>query len=198
MKRHQRTSGERYYTSTLVNTESVDTEKVSDKLAWRTVMNQTLSKLFPETPEYDKKIWKFLELSYSKGWSYRATAKELNIDHKTVKNIIETVKPTDTYRIFMDKIGDTIKSFSDKKFKHTIFDRYEQTLKDLDKKIQECEDTDDKRNVINYYKLKLAVLKDQLRASLSIQTTETQQIAIENAITTLQDEAWEEYGEKIQ
>ena len=44
----------------------------------------------------------------------------------------------------------------------------------------------------------LVVLKDQLRASLAIQTQDTQTVAIENAITTLQDEAWEEYGEKIQ
>ena len=85
-----------------------------------------------------------------------------------------------------------------KQFKSTIFDRYERTLADLDNKIKECEDKEDTRNVVNYYKLKLAVLKDQLRASLAVQNTETQQIAIENAITTLQDEAWEEYGEKIQ
>ena len=52
--------------------------------------------------------------------------------------------------------------------------------------------------LLNYYKLKLVVLKDQLRASLAIQTQDTQTVAIENAITTLQDEAWEEYGEKIQ
>ena len=161
-------------------------------------MNNTLSKLFPETNDYNTKIWKFLELSYSKGWSYRATSKELNIDHKTVKNILESVKGTETYKVFMTKIEATVQSFSDKKFKHTIFDRYEKTLADLDKKIKQSEDNDDKKDVVNYYKLKLAVLKDQLRASLAVQTTETQQIAIENAITTLQDEAWEEYGEKIQ
>lgn len=161
-------------------------------------MNQTLSKLFPETQEYDKKIWKFLELSYSKGWSYRATAKELNIDHKTVKNILENVKPSDTYKIFMDKVDNSVQSFKDREFASTIFDRYESTLKDINDKIRLCQDNDDERNVFNYYKLKLVVLKDQLRASLTIQTQDTQTVAIENAITTLQDEAWEEYGEKIQ
>tara|TARA_B100001939_G_scaffold107766_2_gene93163 strand:+ start:5745 stop:6230 length:486 start_codon:yes stop_codon:yes gene_type:complete len=161
-------------------------------------MNNTLSKLFPKTEDYNKKIWKFLELSYSKGWSYRATAKELNIDHKTVKNILESVKDSSVYSTFMKKVEQTVQSFSDKQFKSTIFDRYERTLADLDNKIKECEDKEDTRNVVNYYKLKLAVLKDQLRASLAVQNTETQQIAIENAITTLQDEAWEEYGEKIQ
>ena len=161
-------------------------------------MNNTLSKLFPNTEDYNKKIWKFLELSYSKGWSYRATAKELNIDHKTVKNILESVKDSSVYSTFMKKVEQTVQSFSDKQFKSTIFDRYERTLADLDNKIKECEDKEDTRNVVNYYKLKLAVLKDQLRASLAVQNTETQQIAIENAITTLQDEAWEEYGEKIQ
>tara|TARA_S200002703_G_C3799188_1_gene246933 strand:+ start:3369 stop:3854 length:486 start_codon:yes stop_codon:yes gene_type:complete len=161
-------------------------------------MNNTLSKLFPTTEDYNKKIWKFLELSYSKGWSYRATAKELNIDHKTVKNILESVKDSSVYSTFMKKVEQTVQSFSDKQFKSTIFDRYERTLADLDNKIKECEDKEDTRNVVNYYKLKLAVLKDQLRASLAVQNTETQQIAIENAITTLQDEAWEEYGEKIQ
>ena len=161
-------------------------------------MNNTLSKLFPKTEDYNKKIWKFLELSYSKGWSYRATAKELNIDHKTVKNILESVKDSSVYSTFMKKVEQTVQSFSDKQFKSTIFDRYERTLADLDNKIKECEDKEDTRNVVNYYKLKLAVLKDQLRASLAVQSTETQQIAIENAITTLQDEAWEEYGEKIQ
>jgi uncharacterized protein YdcH (DUF465 family) len=161
-------------------------------------MNNTLSKLFPKTEDYNKKIWKFLELSYSKGWSYRATAKELNIDHKTVKNILESVKDSSVYSTFMKKVEQTVQSFSDKQFKSTIFDRYERTLADLDNKIKECENKEDTRNVVNYYKLKLAVLKDQLRASLAVQNTETQQIAIENAITTLQDEAWEEYGEKIQ
>lgn len=161
-------------------------------------MNNTLSKLFPNTVDYNKKIWKFLELSYSKGWSYRATAKELNIDHKTVKNILESVKDSSVYSTFMKKVEQTVQSFSDKQFKSTIFDRYERTLADLDNKIKECEDKEDTRNVVNYYKLKLAVLKDQLRASLAVQNTETQKIAIENAITTLQDEAWEEYGEKIQ
>ena len=161
-------------------------------------MNNTLSKLFPNTVDYNKKIWKFLELSYSKGWSYRATAKELNIDHKTVKNILESVKDSSVYSTFMKKVEQTVQSFSDKQFKSTIFDRYERTLADLDNKIKECEAKEDTRNVVNYYKLKLAVLKDQLRASLAVQNTETQQIAIENAITTLQDEAWEEYGEKIQ
>ena len=126
------------------------------------------------------------------------TAKELNIDHKTVKNILESVKDSSVYSTFMKKVEQTVQSFSDKQFKSTIFDRYERTLADLDNKIKECEDKEDTRNVVNYYKLKLAVLKDQLRASLAVQNTETQQIAIENAITTLQDEAWEEYGEKIQ
>ena len=86
-------------------------------------MNNTLSKLFPKTEDYNKKIWKFLELSYSKGWSYRATAKELNIDHKTVKNILESVKDSSVYSTFMKKVEQTVQSFSDKQFKSTIFDR---------------------------------------------------------------------------
>jgi hypothetical protein len=52
--------------------------------------------------------------------------------------------------------------------------------------------------VIQYYKLKLTVLKDQLRASLTSTGQEQTQNYINKAIESLQDEAWEEYGEKIQ
>ena len=161
-------------------------------------MNQTLSKLFPEIKEYDQKIWKFLEVSYSKGWSLRATGKELDINHKTVKSILDHVKPTETYKIFMDKVDSTVKSFQDNEFSTTIFNRYESTLKDLDNRIRENQERGDEKNVLNYYKLKLAVLKDQLRASLTTQTNQAgQHVVIEQAITDLQDEAWEEFGQKI-
>ncbi len=53
-------------------------------------MNKTLNSLFPDTPVYENKIIKFLETCYNYAWSYRATAKELSINHKTVKNILES------------------------------------------------------------------------------------------------------------
>ena len=98
----------------------------------------------------------------------------------------------------MDKVDSTVKSFQDNEFSTTIFNRYESTLKDLDNRIRENQAQGNDKNVLNYYKLKLAVLKDQLRASLAAQTNKVgQHVVIEQAITELQDEAWEEYGQKI-
>ena len=98
----------------------------------------------------------------------------------------------------MSKVEDTVKSFADGDFSSTIFQRYETALQELDAKIKTATSKNDDRLVISYYKLKLAVLKDQLRASLTSTTQENTQNYLNKAIETLQDEAWEEYGEKIQ
>ena len=45
-------------------------------------MNKTLQNLFPDISVYENKITKFLEVCYSLAWSYRATGKELKINHK--------------------------------------------------------------------------------------------------------------------
>lgn len=160
-------------------------------------MNNKLAKLFTDEPDYNKKMWKFLETCYSNGWVLRATGRELNIDHKTVKSILDAIQTADTYKIFMSKVEDTVQSFADGDFSHTIFQRYETTLADLDKKIKSAMAKEDERLVIQYYKLKISVLKDQLRASLTHHTNENKSTAITNAIQSLQDEAWDEYGEKI-
>jgi hypothetical protein len=98
----------------------------------------------------------------------------------------------------MSKVDDTVKSFADGDFSSTIFQRYETALQELDAKIKIATSKNDDRLVISYYKLKLAVLKDQLRASLTSTTQENTKNYLNKAIETLQDEAWEEYGEKIQ
>ena len=78
-------------------------------------MNNTLSKLFPETNDYNTKIWKFLELSYSKGWSYRATSKRIKYwpqDSKEYIRICEKIQKHIKY--LWTKIEATVQSFSDK------------------------------------------------------------------------------------
>ena len=161
-------------------------------------MNNKLNQLFPEEVDYNKKMWKFLESCYSNGWVLRATGRQLSIDHKTVKNILDSCKETETYKIFMSKVEDTVKSFADGDFSSTIFQRYETALQELDGKIKNATCKNDDRLVIQYYKLKLTVLKDQLRASLTSTGQEKTQNYLNKAIESLQDEAWEEYGEKIQ
>lgn len=84
-------------------------------------MNKTLNSLFDAIPVYENKIVKFLETCYNYAWSYRATAKELGINHKTVKNILESIKNTPQYYSFMGKLEVQIQNFSDPKFSHTIF-----------------------------------------------------------------------------
>ena len=98
----------------------------------------------------------------------------------------------------MSKVEDTVKSFADGDFSSTIFQRYETALQELDAKIKNATSKNDDRLVIQYYKLKLTVLKDQLRASLTSTGQEKTQNYLNKAIESLQDEAWEEYGEKIQ
>jgi len=161
-------------------------------------MINKLNQLFTDEVDYNKKMWRFLECCYSNGWILRATGRDLNIDHKTVKNILDNIKNEETYKIFMSKVEDTVQGFADDEFSKTIFHRYETALQDLDAKIKKANANEDDRLVIQYYKLKLAVLKDQLRASLTHSAADKVQTQVTQAIESLQDEAWEEYGEKIQ
>lgn len=129
-------------------------------------MNKTLQTLFPDIPVYENKITKFLEVCYNLAWSYRATGKELSINHKTVKNILDSVKNTPQYHTFMGKLEVQIKNFADPKFSHTVFDRYEQQLQDIETRLKRADRQNDKAQSLQLLKLKQVILKDQLRASM--------------------------------
>ena len=161
-------------------------------------MNKTLNGLFPDTPVYENKIIKFLETCYNYAWSYRATAKELSINHKTVKNIIESIKNTPQYYAFMSRLEIQIKNFADPKFSNTIFDRYEETLKDIEDRLKRADKSGDKPLAMNLLKLKNTVLKDQLRASLVAAQHKSEVVEIADAISSMSETAWEELNEKVQ
>ena len=161
-------------------------------------MNKTLNSLFDTIPVYEKKIVKFLETCYNYAWSYRATAKELHINHKTVKNILESIKNTPQYYSFMGKLEVQIQNFSDPKFSHTIFDRYEEQLKDIENRIKKADKSGDKTSTMNLLRLKTTVLKDQLKASLVASHHKNEAVEIADAISSMSETAWEEYNEKVQ
>jgi hypothetical protein len=161
-------------------------------------MNKTLNSLFDAIPVYENKIVKFLETCYNYAWSYRATAKELGINHKTVKNILESIKNTPQYYSFMGKLEVQIQNFSDPKFSHTIFDRYEEQLKDIEDRIKKADKSGDKTSLMNLLRLKTTVLKDQLKASLVASQHKNEAVEIADAISSMSETAWEEYNEKVQ
>jgi len=161
-------------------------------------MNRTLIKLFPNIPLYENKIVTFLETCYNFAWSQRATAKELGINHKTVKNILESVKNTPQYHAFISRLEIQIKNFQDPVFQNKIFDRYEDTLSDLEKRIKIAEKANDKSSVLQLLRLKTTVLKDQLKASMVHYTKQDTQQEIVDTIADLATVAWEDENEKVQ
>jgi len=161
-------------------------------------MNRTLNKLFPEIPQYELKILKFLETCYNYAWSQRATAKELGINHKTVKNIIESVKDTPQYHAFVSKLEIQVRSFQDPVFQNKIFDRYEDSLKDLDTRIKAADKKEDKNLIVQLLRLKSSVLKDQLKASMGHLVNNNEKQDLNDAITNLAVTAWEEDHGKVQ
>jgi len=161
-------------------------------------MNRTLNKLFPEIPQYELKILAFLETCYNFAWSQRATGKELGINHKTVKTIIESVKDTPQYHAFVSKLEIQIKSFQDPVFQNKIFDRYEDSLKDLDTRIKAADKVSDKNLIVQLLRLKSSVLKDQLKASMGHLVNNNEKQDLNDAITNLAVTAWEEDHGKVQ
>lgn len=161
-------------------------------------MNKTLNNLFPDIPLYENKIMKFLETCYNYAWSQRATAKELGINHKTVKNIIESVKDTPQYHAFVSKLEIQIKSFQDPVFQNKIFDRYEDSLKDLDIRIKAADKSGEKNLTVQLLRLKASVLKDQLKASMGYLVNNNEKQELTDAITNLAVTAWEEDNDKVQ
>jgi len=161
-------------------------------------MNRTLNKLFPEIPQYELKILAFLETCYNFAWSQRATAKELGINHKTVKNIIESVKDTPQYHAFVSKLEIQIKSVQVPVFQNEIFDRYEDSLKDLDTRIKAADKKEDKNLIVQLLRLKSSVLKDQLKASMGHLVNNNEKQDLNDAITNLAVTAWEEDHGKVQ
>ena len=83
-------------------------------------MINKLNQLFTDEVDYNKKMWRFLECCYSNGWILRATGRDLKIDHKTVKNILDSIKNEETYKIFMSKVEDTVQGFADDEFSKTV------------------------------------------------------------------------------
>lgn len=161
-------------------------------------MNKTLNILFPDIPLYENKIVKFLETCYNYAWSQRATAKELGINHKTVKNIIESVKDTPQYHAFVSKLEIQIKSFQDPVFQNKIFDRYEESLKDIDIRIKAADKNGEKNMTIQLLRLRASVLKDQLKASMGHLVNNNEKQDLTDAITNLAVTAWEEDNDKVQ
>ena len=161
-------------------------------------MNKTLQNLFPDIPVYENKIVKFLEVCYSLAWSYRAAGKELQINHKTVKNILDSIKNTPQYHTFMGKLEVQIKNFADPKFSHTVFDRYEQQLTDIETRIKRADKQNDKAQSLQLLKLKQTILKDQLRASMVANRDKEEIATVHDAISSLSETAWEEMNEKVQ
>ena len=161
-------------------------------------MNRTLNSLFPDVPLYENKIIKFLETCYNFAWSQRATAKELGINHKTVKSILESIKDTPQYHAFVSKLEIQIKNFQDPVFQNKIFDRYEETLKDIEDRLKRADKSGDKPLAMNLLKLKNTVLKDQLRASLVAAQHKSEVVEIADAISSMSETAWEELNEKVQ
>lgn len=141
---------------------------------------------------------KFLETCYNYAWSQRATAKELGINHKTVKNIIESVKDTPQYHAFVSKLEIQIKSFQDPVFQNKIFDRYEDSLKDLDIRIKAADKSGEKNLTVQLLRLKASVLKDQLKASMGYLVNNNEKQELTDAITNLAVTAWEEDNDKVQ
>ena len=161
-------------------------------------MNKTLMNLFPDIPLYENKIVAFLETCYNYAWSQRATAKELGINHKTVKNILESVKDTPQYHAFVSKLEIQIKNFQDPVFQNKIFDRYEETLVDLEKRIKIAEKSNDKSSILQLLRLKTTVLKDQLKASMIPYTKQDTQQEVVDTIASLANVAWEDENDKVQ
>ena len=161
-------------------------------------MHKTLMNLFPDIPLYENKIVAFLETCYNYAWSQRATAKELGINHKTVKNILESVKDTPQYHAFVSKLEIQIKNFQDPVFQNKIFDRYEETLVDLEKRIKIAEKSNDKSSILQLLRLKTTVLKDQLKASMIHYTKQDTQQEVVDTIASLANVAWEDENDKVQ
>ena len=161
-------------------------------------MNKTLNSLFPDVPLYENKIIAFLETCYNFAWSQRATAKELGINHKTVKNILESIKDTPQYHAFVSKLEIQIKSFQDPVFQNKIFDRYEETLKDIELRLKQADKNNDKNMTSTLLRLKATILKDQLKASMVHLSYNNEKQDVADAITNLAVTAWEEDNEKVQ
>ena len=161
-------------------------------------MNKTLMNLFPDIPLYENKIVAFLETCYNYAWSQRATAKEVGINHKTVTNILESVKDTPQYHALVSKLEIQIKNFQDPVFQNKIFDRYEETLVELEKRIKIAEKSNDKSSILQLLRLKTTVLKDQLKASMIHYTKQDTQQEVVDTIASLANVAWEDENDKVQ
>ncbi len=161
-------------------------------------MNRTLNSLFPDIPLYENKIIAFLETCYNFAWSQRATAKELGINHKTVKNILDSIKDTPQYHAFVSKLEIQIKNFQDPVFQNKIFDRYEDTLKYIEARIKQADQAKDKASTLQLLRLKASVLKDQLGASIKAREHYTTKEDMADAIQSLAIDAWETENDKVQ
>ena len=60
-----------------------------------------------------------------------------------------------------NKLEIQIKSFLDPVFQNKIFDRYEETLKDIEKRIKQADSIKDKSATLQMLRLKTPILKDQ-------------------------------------
>ena len=91
-----------------------------------------------------------------------------------------------------------IKNFQDPVFQNKIFDRYEETLVDLEKRIKIAEKSNDKSSILQLLRLKTTVLKDQLKASMIHYTKQDTQQEVVDTIASLANVAWEDENDKVQ
>ena len=83
-------------------------------------------------------------------------------------------------------------------FQNKIFDRYEDSLKDLDTRIKAADKVSDKNLIVQLLRLKSSVLKDQLKASMGHLVNNNEKQDLNDAITNLAVTAWEEDHGKVQ
>jgi dsDNA-specific endonuclease/ATPase MutS2 len=111
---------------------------------------------------------------------------------------LDSIKDTPQYHAFVSKLEIQIKNFQDPVFQNKIFDRYEETLKDIELRIKQADKGNDKAATLQLLRLKASVLKDQLGASMKAREHTTVKEDMADAIQSLAIDAWETENDKVQ
>ena len=111
---------------------------------------------------------------------------------------LDSIKDTPQYHAFVSKLEIQIKNFQDPVFQNKIFDRYEDTLKDIEARIKQADKAKDKAATLQLLRLKASVLKDQLGASIKAREHNTTKEDMADAIQSLAIDAWETENDKVQ
>jgi len=160
---------------------------------------KTFYKIYPDINSIEEKAWKFLETYYNYGCSINALSKLLDINYRTTSKIFEDIKKMSIYDRFIDKKYEGVKGFDDPKYFIKTFDRFEDELYSIEKKIEEAEINNNDSLSLKYRRLKQSLMKDQLKACLmlkrnpdnNINTTEMDEVDLQ--IEELKKEAVKEF-----